>query len=104
MLPNKVKKFLKSFNTCGVTSISKPFCSTCVRGRLSADGKFYTCLFSTEGYDFREILRNEQSDEKILTFFKSFWGERDDRYSELRYFDRNNKNKRNKIEMSYIGG
>ena len=87
-----------------ISSISKPFCSTCVRGRLSADGKFYTCLFSTEGYDFREILRNGQSDEKILIFFKSFWGERDDRYSELRYFDRNNKNKRNKIEMSYIGG
>ena len=35
-----------------ISSISKPFCSDCNRGRLSADGKFYTCLFSDTGYDF----------------------------------------------------
>ena len=39
-----------------ISSISKPFCSNCNRGRLSADGKFYTCLFSDAGYDFGVIL------------------------------------------------
>ncbi len=87
-----------------ISSISKPFCSNCVRGRLSADGKFYTCLFSEKGYDLRSLLRNETKDEKILNFFKSLWLQRNDRYSELRNFDEPKKNKINKIEMSYIGG
>ena len=41
-----------------ISSISKPFCTNCNRGRLSADGKFYTCLFSDTGYDFSRYLRN----------------------------------------------
>ena len=87
-----------------ISSISKPFCASCVRGRLSADGKFFTCLFSNEGKDFREILRNENDDIKILNYFKTIWEKREDRYSELRHFVKLKENRSNKIEMSYIGG
>jgi len=98
-------KFTDDLGELGfISSISKPFCSNCVRGRLSADGKFYKCLFSTSGYDLRSLLRNETDDEEVLNSFKSLWINRDDRYSELRHFDKADKNKINKIEMSYIGG
>ena len=40
-----------------ITSVSESFCSSCTRARISADGKFYTCLFATEGLDLRELLR-----------------------------------------------
>ena len=42
-----------------ITSVSESFCSSCTRARISADGKFYTCLFATEGLDIRNFL--EQS-------------------------------------------
>ena len=40
-----------------ITSVSESFCVSCTRARISADGKFYTCLFATEGLDVRELLR-----------------------------------------------
>ncbi len=85
-----------------ISSISNPFCSTCTRGRLSADGKFFTCLFSSQGYDVRKMLRNENDNNKIFDYFKDIWKKRNDRYSELRHSKKINKV--NKIEMSYIGG
>ncbi|MEC9205945.1 MAG: GTP 3',8-cyclase MoaA [Pseudomonadota bacterium] len=87
-----------------ISSISNPFCSSCTRGRLSADGQFFTCLFSNQGYDFREILRTEKNDQKILDYFEGIWEKREDRYSELRHSTKSHKNKINKVEMSYIGG
>ena len=39
-----------------ISSITEPFCSECNRARLSVDGKLFTCLFATEGYDFKKIL------------------------------------------------
>ncbi len=87
-----------------ISSISNPFCFSCTRGRLSADGKFFTCLFSNQGYDFRSMLRNEKNDQKILYYFKDIWSNRNDRYSELRNLEKFDKKKVNKVEMSYIGG
>lgn len=40
-----------------ITSVSESFCSTCTRARLSSEGKFYTCLFASQGFDLRELLR-----------------------------------------------
>ncbi len=84
-----------------ISSISKPFCANCDRGRISADGKFFTCLFSTNGHDLLKIIRDNPSDEKVLEFFKDIWEKRNDHYSEIRF---NQKHLKNKIEMSYIGG
>lgn len=85
-----------------ISSVSQPFCGTCTRGRLSSDGKWYTCLFAEEGTDIRELLRSGASDDLIAMTLKMVWEVRDDRYSEER--SRNGNRTRNRIEMSYIGG
>lgn len=85
-----------------ISSVSQPFCGTCTRGRLSSDGKWYTCLFAEEGTDIRELLRSGASDDLIAITLKMVWEVRDDRYSEER--SRNGNRTRNRIEMSYIGG
>ncbi|MBE5104676.1 GTP 3',8-cyclase MoaA [Bacillus thuringiensis] len=85
-----------------ITSVSESFCSSCTRARISADGKFYTCLFATEGLDIRELLRGNLSDEELLNVIQNVWMNRKDRYSDERT-EESAKN-RPKIEMSYIGG
>ncbi|KAA0761168.1 GTP 3',8-cyclase MoaA [Bacillus sp. SH5-2] len=85
-----------------ITSVSESFCSSCTRARISADGKFYTCLFATEGLDIRELLRNNLSDEGLLHAIQDVWMNRKDRYSDERTEE--SATNRPKIEMSYIGG
>tara|TARA_B100001113_G_scaffold77431_1_gene60626 strand:- start:1585 stop:2610 length:1026 start_codon:yes stop_codon:yes gene_type:complete len=84
-----------------ISSITEPFCSECNRARLSVDGKLFTCLFATDGYDFKEILRSNLSDDKVLNYFQDIWRNRSDRYSEIRF---TKKEDLPKVEMSYIGG
>lgn len=85
-----------------ITSVSESFCSSCTRSRLSSDGKFYTCLFATEGFDVRELLRNDWTDTQLLEAIGAVWNGRRDRYSDERT-EATAKN-RKKIGMSYIGG
>ncbi|PFL58473.1 GTP 3',8-cyclase MoaA [Bacillus cereus] len=85
-----------------ITSVSESFCSSCTRARISADGKFYTCLFATEGLDVRELLRGNLSDDELVSVIQGVWMNRKDRYSDERT-EESAKN-RPKIEMSYIGG
>ncbi|PGP48784.1 GTP 3',8-cyclase MoaA [Bacillus thuringiensis] len=85
-----------------ITSVSESFCGSCTRARISADGKFYTCLFATEGLNVRELLRGNLSDEELLSVIQDVWMNRKDRYSDERT-EESAKN-RPKIEMSYIGG
>ncbi|WP_449277009.1 GTP 3',8-cyclase MoaA [Leucobacter sp. GX24907] len=42
-----------------ISSVSAPFCGSCSRARLSADGKLFTCLFAGEGFDVRALLRGD---------------------------------------------
>ncbi len=67
-----------------ISSVSQPFCQSCTRARLSTDGKFYTCLFASDGTDLRALLRQGASDEVLLNTIKTVWQKRTDRYSELR--------------------
>jgi cyclic pyranopterin phosphate synthase len=87
-----------------VSSISQPFCRPCNRSRLSADGKLYTCLFATEGTDFRPWVRNGATDDEIYDQLRSVWEHRSDRYSQLRWGGQKKKSTDQKIEMFYIGG
>jgi cyclic pyranopterin phosphate synthase len=48
-----------------IASVSHPFCSTCDRVRLTADGQVRNCLFSTEETDLRWLLRNDSDDDAI---------------------------------------
>ena len=84
-----------------IASVTRPFCGACTRARLSAEGKLYTCLFATEGFDFRQLLRSGASDDALSAAIGSMWSGRDDRYSELRS---GNTPRTPRIEMSYIGG
>ncbi|MEC9064859.1 MAG: GTP 3',8-cyclase MoaA, partial [Pseudomonadota bacterium] len=70
-----------------ISSVTKPFCGSCTRARLSSDGKLYNCLFASEGKDIRSWVRDGKSDEYIKNELASIWKARRDRYSELRYSD-----------------
>jgi len=59
-------RYLDGKGTVGVIpSVSKPFCADCDRVRLTSDGQFRTCLFATDEFDLRNILRNGGSDDEI---------------------------------------
>lgn len=85
-----------------ISSVSDSFCGTCTRLRLSADGKLYTCLFASSGYDIKERLRQGLSEEQLSGELTSLWAKRKDRYSDERAEGKHKD--REKIEMSYIGG
>ena len=84
-----------------ITSVTQPFCGSCTRARLSADGKLYLCLFAGEGHDLRSLLRGGADDETIAEAIAGHWRRRDDRYSEIRF---ENDATMRKVEMSHIGG
>ncbi|MBS4216818.1 GTP 3',8-cyclase MoaA [Bacillus sp. FJAT-49711] len=85
-----------------ITSVSESFCSSCTRARLSSDGKLYTCLFASEGFDLRSLIRSEATNEELEEAIKGVWQKRTDRYSDER--TANSSKKYKKINMSYIGG
>ena len=84
-----------------IASVTQPFCASCTRTRLSAEGKLYTCLFASDGHDLRRLLRDGASDEYIAGVLGSVWSRRADRYSAMRTSATVSLPK---IEMSYIGG
>ncbi len=84
-----------------ISSVSQPFCGSCTRLRLSAEGSLYTCLFAGKGTDLRGPLRAGATDEELAAIFGVVWRGRDDRYSELRG---GVPLPTPKVEMSYIGG
>ena len=84
-----------------IASVTQAFCNTCNRARLSAEGKLYTCLFAIKGHDLRDLMRGGATDEEISQKIARVWGQRDDRYSELRS---ENTIDLPKVEMSHIGG
>ena len=84
-----------------VASVTQPFCGDCTRSRISAEGKLYTCLFAVRGHDLRAVLRGGASDQELASAVQGVWGNRSDRYSELRSAATTDLPK---VEMSYIGG
>ena len=88
-----------------ISSVTKPFCGDCNRARLSTEGRLYLCLFAANGYDLRQLLRGGASDDAIGSAIGAIWGQRADRYSELRASGRVDPHTgERRIEMSYIGG
>src|SRR5208337_4444280 len=87
-----------------ISSVSQPFCGACSRARLSSEGKFYTCLFATQGLDLRAAMRAGVADAELLNLIRGKWLGRTDRYSELRDELRRAEPNLKKIEMYYIGG
>ncbi|MCB8816964.1 GTP 3',8-cyclase MoaA [Desulfosporosinus shakirovi] len=52
-----------------ISALSRHFCNTCNRVRLTADGKLKPCLHSKHEVDLREVLRSGSSDQDILNVF-----------------------------------
>jgi cyclic pyranopterin phosphate synthase len=84
-----------------ISSVTQAFCSTCTRARLSTDGQLYTCLFAQRGYDLKTLLRGGADEARIVQAVAGIWGQRDDRYSEIRTAE---TARERKVEMSFIGG
>jgi cyclic pyranopterin phosphate synthase len=67
-----------------ISSISEPFCGDCSRARITADGMFYSCLFSARGTPLRDKIRDGLSADEMTEVIRELWDKRADRYSELR--------------------
>jgi cyclic pyranopterin phosphate synthase len=67
-----------------ISSTTQPFCRTCDRSRLTADGMWYLCLYATQGTDLRGPLRRGATDEELRRLIESVWRARVDRGAELR--------------------
>ena len=88
-----------------ISSVTQAFCHDCNRARLSTEGKLYLCLFASQGYDLRSLLRGGASDADIAAAIAPIWQQRTDRYSELRStLPADTTQGARRVEMSYIGG
>ena len=72
-----------------------------MRARLSSDGKFFTCLFTTMGHDMSSLIRSGRETEELTNSIEEVWSSRKDRYSEERS---SGAISLPRVEMSYIGG
>jgi len=84
-----------------INSITEPFCGQCSRARVSADGMFYTCLFSGQGVNLRPLLGSACKPRNLTDRIRSSWSERQNRYSEIRGEPGGAESK---IEMYRLGG
>lgn len=67
-----------------IASTTAPFCRTCDRGRLTADGTWLLCLYGENGLDLRQALRFGATDEEIAAAVARTWHARTDRGAEER--------------------
>jgi cyclic pyranopterin phosphate synthase len=67
-----------------IASTTAPFCRTCDRGRLTADGTFLLCLYGERGLDLRALLRSGAGDEEIAASLTAVWRGRTERGAEER--------------------
>jgi cyclic pyranopterin phosphate synthase len=67
-----------------IASTTAPFCRTCDRGRLTADGTFLLCLYGETGLNLRELLRRGADDRAIAGEIAAVWSARTDRGAEER--------------------
>lgn len=84
-----------------ISSITQPFCGGCTRARVTADGMFYTCLFSNKGYNLMPVVRHNNDRSDLARKISAVWTARNDRYSEERGLPGHD---REKVEMYRLGG
>jgi cyclic pyranopterin phosphate synthase len=67
--PATVYRFLDGQGSIGViASVTEPFCDSCNRVRITADGQLRTCLFAVHEHDLKGLLRTGASDEELADF------------------------------------
>lgn len=67
-----------------IASTTQPFCRSCDRSRLTADGIWFLCLYADRGVDLRELLRGGAEDGEIAGRIAEVWSSRSDRGAEER--------------------
>src|SRR5205807_8841618 len=67
-----------------ISSTTDPFCRSCDRSRLTADGMWYRCLYATSGTDLRTPLRAGVAHEELFQMITAGWTARADRGAEER--------------------
>jgi cyclic pyranopterin phosphate synthase len=67
-----------------ISSTTQPFCGSCDRSRLTADGMWYRCLYAAHGIDLRGPLRAGASREDLRHLVRAGWTARTDRGAEDR--------------------
>ncbi len=67
-----------------IASTTEPFCASCDRSRLTADGMWYLCLYATRGLDLRGPIRRGATTEELRALIAERWRGRDDRGAEER--------------------
>ena len=95
-----------------IASTTAPFCGSCDRARLTADGMWYTCLYATEGLDLARPLRAGASAEELASLVSARWRIRTDRGAEDRlreshraaWIDRERLAENPHLEMHTRGG
>jgi cyclic pyranopterin phosphate synthase len=71
-----------------ISSTTEPFCHSCDRSRLTADGLWYLCLYGAHGTDLRRPLRAGASAEQLAQLIRATWEVRSDRGAEERLASR----------------
>jgi cyclic pyranopterin phosphate synthase len=71
-----------------IASTTEPFCRTCNRSRLTADGQWFRCLYATSGMDLRGPLRAGASSAELTELISTVWSARADRGAEQRKAER----------------
>jgi cyclic pyranopterin phosphate synthase len=71
-----------------ISSTTEPFCHSCDRSRLTADGLWYLCLYATHGTDLRRPLRGGATGEQLAQLIRATWEVRSDRGAEERLAQR----------------
>jgi cyclic pyranopterin phosphate synthase len=108
--PSVDYEFVDGAGSLGViASVTEPFCASCTRARLTADGKLVTCLFSDIGHDLKSLIRSGATDDHLIEIISSIWNKRADRYSDERLAAMNSPEgyqpkTHHKIEMITLGG
>ena len=103
-------EFLDGSGKVGIIgSVTEPFCSSCTRIRLTADGKLVTCLFAESGFDVKSLMRSGASDAALTDAIGSLWSARSDRFSDVRWEHLQSgmpykPESHKKIEMITLGG
>jgi cyclic pyranopterin phosphate synthase len=67
-----------------ISSTTEPFCRSCDRSRLTADGMWYLCLYAARGLDLRGPLRGGATPEELAALAARAWSLRSDRGAETR--------------------
>jgi len=71
-----------------ISSTTEPFCHSCDRSRLTADGLWYLCLYAAHGTDLRRPLRAGATPEQMAQLIRATWEVRSDRGAEERLASR----------------